>query len=178
MVDQRWPDQDTKPRTPVRILSSSLSALEMLARPRQQPGQWMVRRIYDLLDYLAASWKRRVVFKWIPSEPAARGSEPAHDLARRATHPDRQIPAGVKLKSTTSRSLKGPLHERREQFERSPGGRYTKQIDRALPGKHTRKLYDKLKRDEAQILAQLRTGKNRLNSGLYTIKAVDSDQCQ
>ncbi|KAI1619201.1 hypothetical protein EDD37DRAFT_678547, partial [Exophiala viscosa] len=39
-------------------------------------------------------------------------------------------------------------------------------------------LYDNLKRDEAQILAQLRTGKNRLNSAVYVSKAVDSDQCE
>ncbi|KAK5310130.1 hypothetical protein LTR93_012105, partial [Exophiala xenobiotica] len=39
VVDQRWPDQDTNPRTPVRILSSSRSALEMLAKPRQQAGR-------------------------------------------------------------------------------------------------------------------------------------------
>lgn len=30
MVDQRWPDQDTDPRTPVRILSRSRSALDVL----------------------------------------------------------------------------------------------------------------------------------------------------
>jgi len=178
VVDQRWPDQDTDPRTPVRILSRSRSALEALAKPRQQSGQWMVQTIYELLDRLAASWKPRVVFQWIPSEPATRGCELAHDLARRATHPNRQIPAGAKLKSTARKNTKRPHHELRNQFEACQGGQYTKQLDRALPGEHTRKLYDNLRRDEAQILAQLRTGKNRLNSALYVITAVESDQCE
>src|ERR1700712_5377115 len=49
LIDQRWPDHDTDPRTPVRILSSSRSALEVLAKPRQQAGQWIIRQIYHLL---------------------------------------------------------------------------------------------------------------------------------
>ena len=52
------------------------------------------------------------------------------------------------------------------------------QLDRALPGTHTRRLYGSLKRDEAQIVAQLRTEQNRLNSALYRINAVDSDLCE
>ena len=63
VVNQRWPDQDTDPRIPVRILSSSRSALEVLTKPRQQSGQGTVRRIYELLDRLAAAWKLRVVFQ-------------------------------------------------------------------------------------------------------------------
>jgi hypothetical protein len=81
------------------------------------------------------------------------------------------------LKSTARGKPKGTPDEPRKQLEQRPGGRYTKQLDRALPGEHTRRLYDDLTRDESQILAQLRTGKNRLNSSLYRIKAVDSDQC-
>ncbi|KIW36038.1 uncharacterized protein PV06_11670 [Exophiala oligosperma] len=158
--------------------SSTFNNLTVVAKPRQQSGQWIVRRIYELLGRLAASWKPRVVFQWIPSESATRGSELAHDLARRAAHPNRQIPVGTKLKSTARRKPKGTHDEQRKQFEARPGGRYTKQLDRALPGKHTRKLYDNLKRDEAQTLAQLRTGKSRLNRALYRIKAVDSDQCE
>jgi hypothetical protein len=39
-------------------------------------------------------------------------------------------------------------------------------------------MYNSLDRAEAQLLAQLRTGKNRLNSALYDIKVVDSDNCE
>jgi hypothetical protein len=38
VVDQRWSHHDTDPRTAVRILSSSRSALEVLGNPRQQAG--------------------------------------------------------------------------------------------------------------------------------------------
>lgn len=47
----------------------------------------------------------------------------------------------------------------------------------ALPGKHTRDLYDKLKRKAAGILAQLRTGMARLNGYLNRIGAAESDLC-
>ena len=48
-------------------------------------------------------------------------------------------------------------------------GKYSKEMDKALPGKHTRKLYDKLTYPEARILAQLRTGTIRLNGYLAKI---------
>jgi hypothetical protein len=37
-------------------------------------------------------------------------------------------------------------------------GRYTREIDTALLGRHTRTFYDNLKQREAIVLAQLRTG--------------------
>ena len=56
-------------------------------------------------------------------------------------------------------------------------GDFTKRIDGALPGKHTRQLYDQLTWKEANVLAQLRTGMARLNDYLYRIKAAASQQC-
>ena len=56
-------------------------------------------------------------------------------------------------------------------------GKYSKKIDTALPGKHTRRLYDKLSWKEAGILAQLRTGMARLNGYLHRITAAPTDQC-
>jgi len=49
------------------------------------------------------------------------------------------------------------------------------QVDAALPGKHTRKLYDQLTRKEASVLIQLRTGMARLNACLFFIKATPSE---
>jgi hypothetical protein len=56
-------------------------------------------------------------------------------------------------------------------------GKYSREMDTALPGKHTRTLYDGLKRREASVLAQLRTGMARLNGYLHRIGAVESYQC-
>lgn len=56
-------------------------------------------------------------------------------------------------------------------------GKHAKRVDAALPGKHTRLLYDHLSWKEASVLAQLRTGMARLNGYLYRINAADTDQC-
>ncbi|PHH86471.1 hypothetical protein CDD83_10201 [Cordyceps sp. RAO-2017] len=56
-------------------------------------------------------------------------------------------------------------------------GKYSKRVDNALPGKHTRALYDTPNRKEANVLVQLRTGMSRLNSSLHKIGAVESDLC-
>ena len=57
-------------------------------------------------------------------------------------------------------------------------GKFTKKLDKALPGKHTRLLYDKLSRSDASILSQLRTGMSRLNTYLVKIVAVENDKCE
>ena len=54
-------------------------------------------------------------------------------------------------------------------------GKFTQSIDCALPGKHTRLLYDSLSKPQAALLTQLRTGKSRLNDYLAKINAVESD---
>jgi hypothetical protein len=56
-------------------------------------------------------------------------------------------------------------------------GKHSKRVDAALPGKYTRRLYDKLSWKEASVLAQLRTGIARLNGYLHRIKAAATDQC-
>jgi hypothetical protein len=55
-------------------------------------------------------------------------------------------------------------------------GKYSKELDAALPGKHTRMLYNNLKRDKAKTLVQLRTGMSQLNEYLHRIGARESVQ--
>jgi hypothetical protein len=67
--------------------------------------------------------------------------------------------------------------KQQEQKALSEGvGRYSTEIDTALPDKHTHILYNTLKRKEASILAQLRIGMARLNGYLHRIGAAESDQ--
>jgi len=56
-------------------------------------------------------------------------------------------------------------------------GRHSKRVDTALPGKHTRLLYDRLSRKEARVLVQLRTGMTKLNTYLHRTRATSSDLC-
>ena len=91
--------------------------------------------------------------------------------ATREYEPDKRPAA----KSTTVRLI---ISMQREERTLPEGvGKYSKNIDTALPGKHTRTLYDGLNRKNAKVLAQLRTGMTRLNSHLNKIAAADSDLC-
>ena len=56
-------------------------------------------------------------------------------------------------------------------------GRFTKTLDKALPGRHARPLYNGKGKIHTNILCQLRSGINRLNKYLAGINAVESDQC-
>jgi hypothetical protein len=57
-------------------------------------------------------------------------------------------------------------------------GAWSKAIDKALLGPHTRALYESCKtKAEAKALAQLRTGASRLNEYLVKIKAAESSEC-
>jgi hypothetical protein len=57
-------------------------------------------------------------------------------------------------------------------------GIHSKKVDAALPGKHTRQLYDRLSWRERSTLSQLRTGMARLNSYLHRINAAPTDLCE
>ena len=54
-------------------------------------------------------------------------------------------------------------------------GKHSRDVDAALPGKHTKVIYDMLNKKEASILSQLRTGMARINSYLHRIGAAGTD---
>ncbi len=73
------------------------------------------------------------------------------------------------------------LAQKRLQAENPPlhpsVGKFTQSIDSAIPGNHTNLLYNQLCKEQARILAQLRTGKPRLNDYLSGIGGAETDQC-
>jgi hypothetical protein len=78
-----------------------------------------------------------------------------------------------KAKSTTLRLAIAKQQQARSLPEKV--GKFSKALDITLLGKHTRDLFDKLKRKEAYVLAQLRTRMARLNGFLNRIGAAESD---
>jgi hypothetical protein len=158
------------------VVTSNRSVLQVIGRPRQQSGQCTIRAIYGSVEFLA---KRgcKVRLRWVPAKNAEFTLGPLAKMqAKRATR-DECIaePATFQARSTTLRLL---LNEHTRVHQIPEGvGKHSKRIDKALPGKHTRKLYDELTRKESEVLVQLRTGKSRLNSYLCKIGAVESDEC-
>ena len=54
-------------------------------------------------------------------------------------------------------------------------GKFIKEVDKALPGKHTRLLYDDLTKSKSAVLVQLHSGKCQLNEYLATISGSDPE---
>ena len=76
----------------------------------------------------------------------------------------------------TAKSVK--LKQGPEKFYKSKVGRFTKSFNKALPGPHTRLLYNGRAKSHANVLCQLRSGINRLNKYLAKINAVETEQCK
>ena len=158
------------------IRTDSQAALKSLARPRRQSGQHIIASILESVHRLKAQ-QIRITFTWVPAHTGIEGNEAAHSLAQVATSTDR-LPPLIRMPRLKSAALRCAGHEIPPPAKSSSDlQHYARQVDLALPGDHTRLLYDPLTKSEAGFLAQLRTGKCRLNGYLARIKAVESDQC-
>ena len=159
----------------VIILTSNLSALLVINRPKQQSGQLYISQIYELVHKLRGRGNR-ILALWVPAQEEIVLKTTAKVMARQATELGQ--PAQKQRPGAKSTVLNLAIARLRQERTLPPGvGKYTREMDTALPGKHTRSLYDGFKRIEASVLAQLRTGMARLNGYLYQIGALESDLC-
>ena len=159
----------------ITLLTSNKAAALTLRNPRQQSGQEFVCQLYKLMRRLRRHGNQ-INIRWIPANEDNKLLGLAKEQARAATQkdavPQEQAP---RMKSTTLKIARSQAVPRNGLPENV--GRHAKQVDAALPGKHTRQLYDRLSWKEASVLAQLRTGMARLNGYLYQINVSQTDQC-
>lgn len=159
----------------ITLLTSNKAAALTIRNPRQQSGQEFVCQMYKVMSRLRRNGNQFNI-RWIPTSEDDKLLGLAKEQARAATQKDaaarEQVP---RMKSTTlniARKRAGPSNGLPENT-----GRHAKRVDAALPGKHTRQLYDQLSWKEASVLAQLRTGMARLNAYLSRINVAETDQC-
>jgi len=113
---------------------------------------------------------------WIPAGHEFSELAKAKEAVQRATEGD-AVPheQTARAKTTTLRRI---ISSRNQQKPLAEGvGRYSRRIDVALPGPHTRILYDSLSRREGNVLVRLRTGVIRLNGYLHQIGGAELAQC-
>jgi hypothetical protein len=157
----------------ITLLSSNLSLLQVINCPRQQSGQSYIRQIYTSI-YKLQQAGNQVVAIWTLATEQITLKEKAKAMARHAVQPP------LEFKDQTSSAKATVLSLAKQKHQRKPiekVGEYTRKFDTALPGKHTRLLYNSFNRTEADILVQLRTGMSRLNRYLHRINAVNTDLC-
>ena len=158
----------------IQILLSNLAALQAVANPAQQSGQHILRDIYRAVQQLREKGNQ-IAARWIPTAEELPLRETAKSAARAGTAGDSTDAGKSSSKATVlSRALQGV---KRAGIPKDVG-KYTTDMDRALPGRHVRQLYDSLTNSEASILAQLRTGMARLNGYLYRIGVAETEQCR
>ena len=159
----------------ILLLTRNKPAVLTLRRPRRQSGQEYVCSIYESIRTLRKRGNA-VTVMWLPSgeedELLKLAKEKAKMASRQGSSPQTQPPG---MRSTTLNIARSKRDTTRSLPEKI--GKHSKKVDAALPGKHTRDLYDRLSRKEASVLAQLRTGMARLNAYLYRIEVAPSDQC-
>jgi exonuclease III/ribonuclease HI len=157
------------------LITRNKAAALSLKSPRQQSGQKHISQCYSTLRALKRDGSTVTVL-WLPSGEEHELAKLAKRRAKESTRPEATIQTEIPRARSTTLNL-----ARRQGLGKPPPektGKYSRKIDAALPGKHTRRLYDKLSRKEASTLAQLRTGMARLNTYLYRIRAETTDYCE
>jgi ribonuclease HI len=157
----------------ITILSSTLSALQAIKRPKHQSGQQILSQIYKHTHKLRKEGNQiRAI--WAPSHENTPLKLRAKESAKAGTEENclAHLQPGAKT-TILSKALQDiQRHKIPDRI-----GKFTTDLDRALPGKHVKRIYDNLKRPEASILAQLRIGMARVNEYLHRIGAADTDKC-
>ncbi|KAJ6437917.1 reverse transcriptase [Purpureocillium lavendulum] len=160
----------------VTIAVGNRSVVAAIRRPQQQSGQCTISGIYDQMKRLRKRGCTVRLMRVPVGEEEFAPRQLAKAAAKRAT--ERRCEAEVPWYQTRTTTPRLALAQGRVREQLPEGvGRYSKRIGKALPGKHTRTIYDSLKREESDVLAQLRTGMVRQNSYLRRIGATDSDLC-
>jgi hypothetical protein len=160
----------------IRIFSDSQSALKALLNPFRQSGQELIRDIHNIVTPIQQEGLK-VSFHWLPAHAAIQRNQVANAEAKALTRPDAPEPPPSIFKAKTAISSHSLRKLPNNRLHRPDVGRFTKAIDLALPGPHTRDLYDPLSCKDAAILSQLRTSHCRLNKFLHRIGALDSNMC-
>jgi ribonuclease HI len=162
----------------VHIYTDCQSVLDVLTRPRQQDNQALVDEIVEMTRKME-SQGCNLEFRWVPAHSGVRGNEAANRLARETTSERFDLPREPgACRADFPRDTQKTMEEWRRMINMTTTGRFTKDLDGAIPQKHTKRLYDNLTRADASILSQLRTNKSRLNASLAPIGAAECETCE
>jgi ribonuclease HI/exonuclease III len=159
----------------IALTTRNKAAVLTLRRPRQQSGQSYISQLYETVRTLRRDGNT-VTALWLPASEECELARLAKQEAKLSTRPNATPQTQLPRMRSTTHNIARKQGNAKKVPEKV--GNYSKRIDTALPGKHTRQLYDQLSRKESSVLAQLRTGMAQLNTYLHRIKACDTDQCE
>jgi ribonuclease HI len=159
----------------IRVFTDSQSALRSIQSAKINDSLGLVKKIREKIA------KATFSLHWVPGHEGIKGNERANELAQKATEVDSPIPDpanSVPISAIYARAKVMDFKPKRKEFYGATTGKHLQKIDKALPGKHTNKLYNALNKRSAAILVQMRTNISRLNTYLSKINVADTDRCE
>ena len=168
------------PNSVILLTLTNLAVLQVLSNPKQQSGQYLIRAIYNSKRYME---QRGIRLQWIWTPATTRLStrdkakEKAHNASDNNDDNNNNYPNPLLWAAKTSVILRARLQLKCKRALPNEVGKAISELDTALPGKHTKAIYDALNKRDAKILIQLRTECARINQYLARIKAIDSFLC-
>ena len=161
----------------VRIFSQSKAALQAIQKPMLRDSQQIISNIIEHTQ------GQNITLHWVPSQAGIEQIEYVHELAEKATEegsdePPRRAKRPIRLAYSKAKAADYP--SRAKPARANKASSFTRKIDTAISvkhTKHTKTLYNTLSREDAAVLAQLRTGKCSLNGYLFKIKRADTKRC-
>ena len=171
-------------RKSVTVYSDSKSTLQTLGRPMLLTGQALAQEILRAVNGSLA----RVKLRWISAHSGVRGNERVDELAKEAamggTSAREDLPPFLRAKLAASKSaVKQAFDKRLQQKWKDSWHISTRKarvdlFNTSFPFKKYRERQDKLKREHATMLFQVRSSHIPLNQYLYKIKKSDTKLCK
>jgi ribonuclease HI len=133
----------------IALATRNKATILILGKPRQQSGQMHISNIYKSIRALKRDGNT-ITIAWLPASEGCELMTLAKRNAKIAIRPN----ATPQMQLLRIRSTTRNLAQKYGIVKKLPDnvGRYSKTIDTALLGKHTRLLYDRLSRKEASVL--------------------------
>ncbi|TKX18737.1 RNase H-like protein 3 [Elsinoe australis] len=162
------------------IFTDSQQAIKMIQNQRVRTS--CLEALQALLQSLEEARRCKVLvrIRWMPAHKGNIGSNLIDRLAKQMTEPEKvptTDPAILIRETKAIGRLMDPDIKAREARKKPGQAVYTYNLDWALPGRHTKLLYDGLSRQDATILAQARTGHSHLNSYVARINPQNTKAC-
>jgi ribonuclease HI len=168
----------------VTVYLDNQLVLQAMAEPKAVSGQYLIREA----TMAANSTRAKVWFKWISGHSGVPGNEKVDELAKQAAtgrmdSTDRLPPflrTGIPVSIS---AIKQEHHERAKatwasEWQKSPRSGRLQGMDTDFPFDAFRRCQYNLKRGQASLLIQVRSGHIPLNSYLHRIKKSDTKSCQ